>query len=496
MKYDYNYERVDEMTLNANLEDVLYYSLEYETVEYSEHFYNILYAIVEKEKYLQNKYGYHSILIEKLGEKSIKRLEQMFFKKNGINNIDYLKELDKDYEKYFNQKSFNKKTWFTITTNKCVSYNGELYFSDELTGPITRDVSVNIRGDKIEGVKGEIFDYNDLDPKYIWVVNEEKKAKPFWKVFSKPIINKNYFMVDKETGEVLPCPLSVPSTPNHGNIPRRVLNFVLYPHENPLSYDIYNSDFEKMDSNVKYVNADYRKGYILVQHIGENKTHVMDGEYKQIGTITEEVINKFIGKCTLSSKEAVYNANDGVIAINTGERIVYYDYLNNSEIDSFRFFNFYPFYNPYCAYSDGLYNFIDKNGLHGYKDIDGNVIIPPKYGYSKLFLGNVAYVCDEKNNCFILDKNRVLYPFHDVAKEVFSGSYYALKRQINFSKLSRPDWFHRTYGFDLDFSKQMYLIMSHGDMANLIANELYVIDDETPIVEITFGNIEKVKEKK
>ena len=50
MKYDYNYERVDEMTLNANLEDVLYYSVEYETVEYSEHFYNILYAIVEKEK--------------------------------------------------------------------------------------------------------------------------------------------------------------------------------------------------------------------------------------------------------------------------------------------------------------------------------------------------------------------------------------------------------------------------------------------------------------
>ena len=26
-----------------------------------------------------------------------------------IPNIDYLKELDKDYEKYFNQKSFNKK---------------------------------------------------------------------------------------------------------------------------------------------------------------------------------------------------------------------------------------------------------------------------------------------------------------------------------------------------------------------------------------------------
>ena len=548
MKYDNFYEKAAKLTLNANLEQVLYLSREYEgritteemyntissyvenrkdlenkfdlttmsnEIEDLDFFYNILYVIIEKEKYLQNKYNYSSMLINELGEKSIKRLEQMFFEKTGIEKANYLKELDKEYEKFFDNSNFNKKTWFTITTNNCALYRGELYFSDKLAGPIIYDLDPqsSIRGNKVVGVDGKFYTSDDIDPKYIWVINEKKENKPFWKLFSKPEINRSFSLVDKETGKVSSCPLNVPENFHDSDIPRHILNFILYPHKDPFSYDVYNSDFEKIDNKVKYINADYKKGYILVQHHGQNNIQIRDGEYKQIGTITIPIINELVGKPSLFVDEKIYQANDGVIAINTGKRVVYYDYLNDREIDNFLVSDYLMRYS-YFAYSEGLYNFIDKNGNHGYKDIDGNVVIKSddknQYCVSTPFLHNTASVFKKTKErpvsifdpnffagckLFVLDKSGNKYSYLDVVDEIFAGSHYAFERQRNYFKSYINHYYEGNYAIRPDFAKQMHRITSRDYVANLIGNEWYVIDNDTPIIEIDFKSKEKVMEK-
>ncbi len=541
MKYDNYYEEVAKMTLNTSLEHVLYILDHYEhelcnegryntilsrkdlenkfdfasmsaQLDDLDLFYNVLYVIVEKEKYLQNKYDYKSILIEKLSKKSVKKLEKIFVEKTGMDTVDYLKEVDKDLEKYFDNSKFEKKTWFTITSNKCALYHGELYYSDKPQGPIIYELSpeLSIRGEKVVGENGGCFTSDDIDPKYIWVINEKKEPKPFWKVFSKAPISKSFSLVDKETGEVSLCPLSVPYVANEKNMPRRISNFILYPHKDPFSYDVYNSNYELIDKNVKYFNADYKNGFVLVKHIGQEKTQIRDGEYKEIGTINQPIIEEIINDNYPMHDERIYHANDGVVAINTGKRIVYYDYLNDKEIDNFLITDNLMRYS-YFAYSEGLYNFINKDGLHGYKDINGNVVIYPNYAVSTPFLCNVASVFQKTRetyassfdpnffagcNLFVIDKNGTKYSYRDVVEQIFGKTHDGYNRSINYFKRYMSSWWSKKYKIVPDFAKQMNRIIADDNTANLIGNEWYEIDNNTPIIETNFRTDEKVMEKK
>lgn len=422
---------VSEMTLNCNLEDVLSNAKECEKRDRLEvSFYKVLYAILEKEKYLQNKYGYHSIVIENLSNRSKAIIKRMFsvrmkeqLEGESVEDIDYETTLDREYESFFDKSEFTKKLWFSAT-------------------PVPED-----------------------------------RFK--WRLKGSAFKKRRYVLVDRETGEEKVCPLEVPSIEK---LPESVFNVILYPQAGCTARDVYNQKFELLDNFVSKCYIDYTKGYILIIYVRSEDMYVYDRDFNLIKVIDGKKFPRL-------SRENTF-ANDGVLTIIDSDSVTYRDYFTMEIIDSFHSTRSSSDY----MYNDGLYNFCDKEtGLFGYKDISGNVIIKPRFTWAAPFLNKVAYTVEKDGHynvrCFFIDREGTRYNIGDCASEMMFGSSTAVGRQMKYFEF----WSHTDRNFrnvKCDLAKQMYIVTSISS-AGVIGNEWYVINNDTPIININFGGSDK-----
>ncbi len=223
------------MTLNTHVNLLLNYAknhLEYQENEMD--FYKIVYAVAEKEKYIQQKYGYPSRLLEQLDSKSMQKLKDMFNKRMGFNetlvSMDYLTVLDPEYEMFFDKCNFKKE---------------------------------------------------------IVITNIPKKKEPKLRVESRGVIKKRYYLVSSIDNRIINCPLDLR---DDNLIIKQVFDFFIVKNSHIIT--IYDREFTKLIDYVGQYDVDYKNEYILLQLYNENIVRVNDRNFKYINSF-DQCIMKF-----------------------------------------------------------------------------------------------------------------------------------------------------------------------------------------------------------
>ncbi len=415
------------MTLNTHVNLLLNYAknhLEYQENEMD--FYKIVYAVAEKEKYIQQKYGYPSRLLEQLDSKSMQKLKDMFNKRMGFNetlvSMDYLTVLDPEYEMFFDKCNFKKE---------------------------------------------------------IVITNIPKKKEPKLRVESRGVIKKRYYLVSSIDNRIINCPLDLR---DDNLIIKQVFDFFIVKNSHIIT--IYDREFTKLIDYVGQYDVDYKNEYILLQLYNENIVRVYDRNFKYINSFDQWIM-----------KFPSYEVNDGVISASNSERNLYFDYLNNKVVDSFEFKQRVSFYANKFLYSEGLYNYIDKNGLMGYKDLEGNVVIEPKFSVSTPFFHNFACLLYRGEGYFLLDKYGELHPFNTVddVANIAEKIIFPIEMHWYHNQIYHPD----SWRFEVDLFQQAYFAkVERRNIGCIVADTFYNVDNDTPILELNIEKIEDTKELK
>lgn len=433
MRYDYIYDGMLETTLKCDLDDVILLEDHFINDDDDREEYNkVLYAIVEREKYFKKRFGCESKIIDNISDESLEILENMFISRikddNPISNqknIDYLNELDKAYEEYFDSCKITKKLSFTAK-----------------------------KLDRISNYK-IISKENTLLPKRFYILDEITKKKKLI-----------------QYGEY------------HGQTKEQVFDYFFIESKKGEN-GFYDHNLNMVFNNVSRIyGVDYKRGYILLKFNNDDKVHVFDKKLNEITSFSLSYRGGYIHRFV----------NDGILTTNVCNRVTYYDYLNGlNEID--HFFEPYHTFTTY-GYSEGLYNFVDKHGRYGYKDLNRNIVIPPKLEWSKPFFNDVAITTKNygwHRMPYYLDKNGVERELECEECGELLNNYPDFKSNWG----SVCDFVSCEWEFDLDLSQQAYVATSRaGGKGCIIARNVYEIEDETPILKIDFDDNEKTKVKK
>lgn len=88
-------------------------------------------------------------------------------------------------------------------------------------------------------------------------------------------------------------------------------------------------------------------------------------------------------------------------------------------------------YTIYMHSDDGLAEFEDTNGLYGYMDLDGNIVIEPQYTSAETFVHGLALVKKDDKLFYINEKNVKQFNMDFLSAETFSLSGIAKVRLLN-----------------------------------------------------------------
>ena len=369
---------INEITFNTDNEkilEVLNYVMNNHLFE--DEFYNILFAIIEKEKYLLYKFNCKPSIYPKLNDKIKNYIERIFINRLGddematesINNLKkygYLKVLDRKYQELFDNHKFTSHQIINLKESNCYAKR----FDDSVAEMVISDQ----KGVHEDGktAPGDIF--YQFRKVYGFNSNADYVQIRFDRTF-----NKNY-IIDSKNGKKY-------------HIPDSMINIIAYKNGTFLVTNkknritLYNNDLKKVNEiNIDILSESYYIDYGEKKLLVQGKNHdinIYDLELNLIKTIDNSEINAGF----------LLMANDGVISVSIAGGILYYDYINEKAITSFarsKESDEYIF-----AYSEGLLNSVDKNGLYGYKDISGNIQIEPKFKLAMPFLGNLARVRED-----------------------------------------------------------------------------------------------------
>ena len=388
--------------------------------------------------------------------------------------------LDPLYQDYFNNHSFTNNQTFDLeegTIKVCWNNKGWddilVIFSERENLPIT-DRNI-YRGDKTYKFK-KVHDYINDDCKYYYI---------------KTDLGKRY-AINRETGKCIRFPSKF-----YYYFPiYEISSFVhlrSFGRKGPFEFSFYDENMKKKKVIKKAhgIDYDYKKELYLIYDTGVINIYNKDLELiKTIDNLHDKYCGPIYNKCSILS------VNDGVIAFVANNRIIYYDYLNDLEIDSFNCsdkIDEYA-YNSSFIYSEGLYAFFDENGKFGYKNRNWEVVIEPKYNMVGPFLDGIALVDDKKiinrlgNEIEFVDWcNKIFYSKQNKFREVncYLGYYY----------LSDPVD-RETLKYDLKKGRYGLLYQPSPVVRNdfkgyIVAEDHYVIDDDRAIKDIDFNNIEK-----
>ncbi len=394
-----------------------------QTGELTQEFYDVLYVMVEKEKYLVENFGEKPILYSQLSEESKLALEKKFierlsnrgqeFAQEQIKKLKiegYPKVLDFEYEEYFKNLDYKEIPSYKFdqienpVILQCKPYadkkdNKYFVISNVKTG---RDIDVtpNERSASVED------SFTFCKGIYEMVYNHYDK----WGFYKYT----HYKSWDEEGNRIkVPRDIRVEEKV-FGNYYITLFNKTGKKHSKII--DRYGRSLYR-DGNIDFFDEyaiDYEQQQILINNHSTNTMKLFDKDMNLIQTIDidkiKEEAKKLGANITADTKPSINVAccfNSDTFPIKFGIMIIYYNLFLDKIID--KFIDKEP-KNSYYGVSEDLFVFKGQNQRFGYKErYLGSEEIEPKYIEAHPFYGGVALVKDESHNSYLINSkgNRI-----------------------------------------------------------------------------------------
>lgn len=383
IKRDYYLREIKNMTLNIDVKKLM------DIKEYVDNndflkdlFYNNLYILVEKEKFLVRKYHDIRRIYPLLDEKTILGLEEKFLKRleflseeeasNVVTELKrngYSNTLDKKYLEFFENQEF---------TNNQEVYSEDTKYSLRHLSEFHEDSSHTYWAE---------FAFSDVEGAHvrkIWPIfrkfkhlhNVDTYGKNFAFIDYEGMLRRKFAVVDFKTGKIVIVPRKIKGWRVDCQL-GYYLRWYRKTDKDCWTITITTPDFEIV--RVLHDVVEYRVDNIKKQLI------VCDKYYKV--SIYDQNLD-LVKTINMNYDFNLIEANDGVTSVKTDKDIMFCDTLTFDVIDSCKKSN--EMGTSLHAYSEGLYNYVDKNGLVGYKNLNKDIVIEPKYLKAGPFLDNIA----------------------------------------------------------------------------------------------------------
>ena len=481
-------EKINTMTFNTDLNTVK--DIE-EFVErtglFADLFYNNLYAIIEKDKFLRKYRDNKSEYYELLSDKSKNELDKIFIERVSCENDDELKDtiyrfkkdgyvnvLDKEFESFFKHSYFRENSSYKL--NKFDDYregdysekpfriiensnknkrNYIMVFDDKQKKPVK--LGERVENSKVYGNIIEVLMYRNDCKKYsipcgIHIgMNSGEKRDDFGDNHYDIVINDYYNGLYVVSG-----------IDKKGKVENRERHVAFY------------------DSNFFIIDCQYGyKKNIFIDHTND-KAWLLD--FDNPGNLIRYDINgskarRDMHKNVLDYKELFESEQlkdytivpqRGFTSVNNGVLVAYFKdksgrstKLGIIDLENGRLIDFFDVdWLEKVVYNDGLYRFYDKESKrYGYKDINGNVMYPAVYTMADNFVNGIAYVSNEATSGFLTKG---------------SGVNNDIGFVIDFN-LIHPD---------IDQKKIFYSNPKRRESGEIVRSSNYYLCDERPIMEI------------
>ena len=471
------YQKILDMTLNTDIKIILDLE-EYVNSNniFQREFYYNLFAIIEKDKYIGVKYGIKPTIYDSITKRSQLIIEKIFLNRLKELNDDeksemivnlkkygYNHTLDKEYKELFDNYAFVLKTNYS---KESISDNKENILECKHVTSGLLEKHYNIINKKTGKVIDKVFAIKNENDLFVNLGDLYRFSGEVIKFNGPRSINRYYDNNGKRIN-----PFS-----DNSLIESRFLDFYLVKNKN--GRIVTDLKFKKVfDLNSIGANTDmlvdHTNKMILILDNDKNVFYLFDKNFNKIKEIkASEILDDKISsnkKIYISDQQCLFN--DGIVSINViyrNERyIYYYDIINMKKITSFvASFADKSLY----GYSEGLYNYRNNVGMMGYKDINGKVVIPPKFIQTNPFFNKCALVYDSNPNKGFIDYQGNMNQCDDII-------YY--EKEIVEKNISN-------YQYEIFDTKSFnrYVIK---------ANNTYIIDSDEKIVDIRIK--EKAKNK-
>ena len=455
---NFNYNSIDEL---LEIED---YVNKYDI--FKEEFYKVLYALIEKEKYIYYKYNVKPIMYYKISEKSRTILEKMFLE-NIKNNDDldkekiivdlkkngYIKVIDKCYLDFFDNCNFTIQSSYDtapIEKNDTLEYNyykkGNYYPRIDVINKKTGK-----RVDRVYGFKcnDELFvRFGNIYRLCIHVIGAIK--------------NKDVIYYYNKNGERIK-----PFKDDSKIIGTILGNYIVSNNEGEYIVDAsFNKIMDYCNAKIhRDILVDYTNNNIIMYDSLSRKLSLFDRNFNLIKEISISNIISIDNNPIISLDKKMNMFNDGVVSILINDKkdkyICYYDVINMRRIDYFKTNSETSVY----GYSEGVYPYStdDLVGV-GYKNLNGEVVIEPEFYQANPFFDGCAK-----------------------AYKKFSTEY----GFINHQGVCTPKYDIVDYGnnfINVNVSKKRYDVSleKDGKKYRIVANNNYIIDNNDNIIDINF----------
>ena len=500
------------MTLNTSVDEILeILNFVESNYIYWKLFFNNLYVLIEKEKYLKANFNAEPKLYPRLSDKTKAILEEAFV--NGLNeygdqesnsireelkSLGYENVLDRRCQRFFDKCEFENRQTFDLDEGKCHAYFDSTGKGWDNMLAKNFIVKVSSRDDlhflpRKKCKDDKAYKFNNLqlrvdtDVERYFVQNNA--------VCSGGSIKR--YVIDRNTGECTRIPRWM------NNFPQYALGYYIKKYWSPsgCGFAFYDERFSKVFTihRQEKIYIDYRLEVFITYQ--DNKATIYDKKFN--------VVNKIEFGKEYNGYELV-SANDGIMVLSHfGKReLIYYDYINMRQID---LFNCGGNYTEHLAYNEGVYNCIDDNRNHCYKKLDGKIIIDQIQDIAYPFLGNIAKVGNGNKMLgseeFFIDRTGKYTSKEDVLSKLYESE---LERYGDCSEYIVGCVYpyledSKKYGdvrFNADLKSGRYQVIyqprgNHWktNVGCIVTQDNYVVNDDTPIVKINFEGKNKCFEK-
>lgn len=510
-KEDY-YQKIMGMTLNTSVDEILDILQFVESVEsnnkYCDLFYNNLYVLVEKEKYLKANFNAEPKIYPRLSDKDKAILEYIFV--NGLKGCSdqesssireelqthgYEGILDRRCQKFFDKCEFENKQTYDLDEGKCHAYFD--YMGTGWDNKLARRFIVKVsERSNLHIYPGE----KCKEDKIVKVRNLQNRVdtdSDFYFVQSNAVSSGGFirrYAINRSTGERT-------RIPNRYYFPQYALGYYIKEYSFPkLQYVFYDEKFNKVHTlcHVDSFFVDYRLEVFITCE--DNVIKIYNKELKKIKEID-------LGKDYRGYKIVSANGGFMVLSYFADRKVAYYDYINMRQID---LFNCSGNYTDHLAYNEGVYNCIGDDGNHCYKRPDGKIIIDQVQDTAYPFLGNIAKVGTGNKTFgseeFFLDrtgkytsKEEMLRKLYQSKLELYGGDYGEYRVECVYPYLAK-NWDHVSFYIDHKSGRYQLIYQPVGNYYGtnvgwIVAQDNYFVNNDTPIIEIDFDGKNKNFEK-
>jgi hypothetical protein len=478
-KYNEYYEYLNNISLKEYDENKLLeiYNFLDDNSSLSNLYYEVLYTIVEKDKYLKEKYNFDTGFINKLNDKILLNLEKRYVDRLSLLNDEELNNSLKEYKEKGYLGVLDKETKEILDQLNII--NLPELVTEDIKGDKNADCDLTI--DKcIEKIKEKEASLpkkflRKVTPGHAKIIELQngrinKISDDLYRVTVSDSGNCYYF--DSEGNNISKYPLSL-------SFDKHISNFLLedkYSETKPKV--IYDSNgvkkFEIPPCNDLKISVDNVSGnaLLLSKNVGCLYRCDKDGNLLdniKIKDFYELNNRKFDDKYSDIELDTFH---DNIVTVKLqnsyfgdDSMVMYYDFEKKEPLYSFNSYSASG-----VAFNDGLFPFKEKY-KYGFMNKKGEVVIKPKYSNVSCFAGDLAYVFDtdeSKDHGHFIDKfgNDVPYSY-SILIEQFNTD-----KQIKPSvKLDRQRYIKNFKEVEMYYSKNNLFIDSDKKIVDLINNK-------------------------